>query len=197
MNALHLTDPRIVKMEDDAPIIYGLEFQARALCTQVAETEIARFFVGTQSLKFENQIHQLEYDEENSILSKRVFLHSAGEIWHIASSPVNSDYISTCYNHLTSDGKCEMEGAIWAIPPSKEGNDSPSDESLTTVSSVELVTKLETASYGSDVKSIVWHPVEGNQLISLVDEHILLWDVANNSQAKVCICFIDRNVYLT
>lgn len=172
-------------MEDDAPIIYGLEFQARALCTQVAETEIARFFVGTQSLKFENQIHQLEYDEENNILSKRVFLHGAGEVWHIAASPINPDYISTCYNHLTPDGKCEMEGAIWLIPPSKGGNDSPADDNLSTIPSVEMITKLDTSSYGNDVKSIVWHPVEGNQLISLVDEYILLWDIGNNNQAKL------------
>uniref|UniRef100_A0A3Q1FXG2 Uncharacterized protein n=1 Tax=Acanthochromis polyacanthus TaxID=80966 RepID=A0A3Q1FXG2_9TELE len=42
-------------MEDDAPVIYGLEFQARALTAQTAETDAIRFLVGTQSLKFDNQ----------------------------------------------------------------------------------------------------------------------------------------------
>ena len=31
-------------------------FQARALTAQVAETEAIRFLVGTQSLRFENQV---------------------------------------------------------------------------------------------------------------------------------------------
>lgn len=74
-------------MEDDAPVIYGLEFQvillhlylwscvtavlvilqrnrysllrylqARALTAQTAETDAVRFLVGTQSLKFDNQV---------------------------------------------------------------------------------------------------------------------------------------------
>ncbi|KAI2522295.1 EIPR1 isoform 7 [Pan troglodytes] len=42
-------------MEDDAPVIYGLEFQARALTPQTAETDAIRFLVGTQSLKYDNQ----------------------------------------------------------------------------------------------------------------------------------------------
>ncbi|KAG8512334.1 EARP and GARP complex-interacting protein 1 [Galemys pyrenaicus] len=69
-------------MEDDAPVIYGLEFQtchawphapvprapvpgselvhfppqARALTPQTAETDAIRFLVGTQSLKYDNQV---------------------------------------------------------------------------------------------------------------------------------------------
>ena len=43
-------------MNDDAPVIYGLEYQARALCPQQAETDAIRFLVGTQSLKSENQV---------------------------------------------------------------------------------------------------------------------------------------------
>ncbi|KAK3537189.1 hypothetical protein QTP70_002626 [Hemibagrus guttatus] len=42
-------------MEDDAPVIYGLEFQCRALTSQTAETDAIRFLVGTQSFKFDNQ----------------------------------------------------------------------------------------------------------------------------------------------
>lgn len=45
-----------MNMEDDAAVIYGLEFQARALTAQTAETDAIRFFVGTQSLRFENQV---------------------------------------------------------------------------------------------------------------------------------------------
>lgn len=110
-------------MEDDGPIIYGLEFQviftiffmkvfqinlkinlqkARTLTSQAAETENVSFLVGTQSLKFENQVHQLQYDEEHNVMSKNVFLHSAGELWHMSTSPTNPELLATCYNHISN-----------------------------------------------------------------------------------------------
>ncbi|KAG5857283.1 hypothetical protein ANANG_G00017810 [Anguilla anguilla] len=74
-------------MEDDAPVIYGLEFQARALTAQTAETDAIRFLVGTQSLKFENQIHIIDFDDENNIINKNVLLHQAGRYGTSAPAP--------------------------------------------------------------------------------------------------------------
>ncbi|TWW71634.1 EARP-interacting protein [Takifugu flavidus] len=85
-------------MEDDAPVIYGLEFQARALTSQTGETDAIRFLVGTQSLKFDNQIHIIEFDDENNIINKNVLLHQSGEIWHIAACPADKSVLTTCYN---------------------------------------------------------------------------------------------------
>ncbi|OWK07378.1 hypothetical protein Celaphus_00016868 [Cervus elaphus hippelaphus] len=85
-------------MEDDAPVIYGLEFQARALTPQTAETDAIRFLVGTQSLKYDNQIHVIDFDDENNIINKNVLLHQAGEIWHISASPADKGVLATCYN---------------------------------------------------------------------------------------------------
>nr|XP_021553097.1 protein TSSC1-like [Neomonachus schauinslandi] len=85
-------------MEDDAPVIYGLEFQARALTPQTAETDAIRFLVGTQSLKYDNQIHIIDFDDENNILNKNVLLHQVGEIWHISTSPADRGVLATCYN---------------------------------------------------------------------------------------------------
>uniref|UniRef100_A0A4W6G6M8 EIPR1-like beta-propeller domain-containing protein n=1 Tax=Lates calcarifer TaxID=8187 RepID=A0A4W6G6M8_LATCA len=89
-------------MEDDAPVIYGLEFQARALTAQTAETDAIRFLVGTQSLKFDNQIHIIDFDDENNIINKNVLLHQAGEIWHIGASPADKAVLTTCYNKSES-----------------------------------------------------------------------------------------------
>nr|KAF6307828.1 EARP complex and GARP complex interacting protein 1 [Myotis myotis] len=85
-------------MEDDAPVIYGLEFQARALTPQTAETDAIRFLVGTQSLKYDNQIHIIDFDDENNIINKNVLLHQVGEIWHISASPADKGVLATCYN---------------------------------------------------------------------------------------------------
>nr|KAF6270253.1 EARP complex and GARP complex interacting protein 1 [Pipistrellus kuhlii] len=85
-------------MEDDAPVIYGLEFQARALTPQTAETDAIRFLVGTQSLKYDNQIHIIDFDDENNIINKNVLLHQVGEIWHISASPADKGVLATCYS---------------------------------------------------------------------------------------------------
>lgn len=73
-------------MSERGPVIYGLESQgraltARALAARTAETENIQFFCGTQSLRQDNQVHLLEYDEEKGVLDKTVYLHPEGEIW--------------------------------------------------------------------------------------------------------------------
>nr|CAH7754928.1 unnamed protein product [Callosobruchus chinensis] len=64
-------------MDNENAVIYGLEFQARALAPQLAETEKIRYIIGTQSLKqTNNQIHLLEFDEEKSTVTTLVSKHS-------------------------------------------------------------------------------------------------------------------------
>jgi hypothetical protein len=68
------------------------------LTSQLAETEIQRFLVGTQSLKYVNQVHLVEYNEDSNSLSKCIYEHREGEIWHIAAAPHNKYQFLTCYN---------------------------------------------------------------------------------------------------
>ncbi|KAF6321081.1 EARP complex and GARP complex interacting protein 1 [Rhinolophus ferrumequinum] len=102
-------------MEDDAPVIYGLEFQARALTPQTAETDAIRFLVGTQSLKYDNQIHIIDFDDENNIINKNVLLHQVGEIWHISASPADKGVLATCYNKMSRGSPQETgrESSLW------------------------------------------------------------------------------------
>lgn len=65
--------------------------------------------------------------------------YNAGKIWHLNASP--SDLHSTCYNQITSDGKCEMRGAIWRLPPDKTNYGS--DDSSSSFPSLELITDLD------------------------------------------------------
>ena len=65
---------------EDSALIYGLELPARCLCAQVAETNQTSFLVATQSLRQENQIHLITFDDENNHLEKTVFVHSPGEV---------------------------------------------------------------------------------------------------------------------
>ena len=175
-------------MAEDNSIIYGLEFQARALAPQLAETEAVRFFVGTQSLKFsQNQIHLVELDEERSYVNTRVFPHSAGEIWSVSPSPVSSDVISTCYNTLTEESTCVMKSSLWRLPPLE--TDDSTDTDLDRGSGVhqsssnplECLCDLDTAPYGKEVKVSTFHPTDGSRVMSVVDNNFLLFDVGETA----------------
>uniref|UniRef100_A0A2I3GYF4 EARP complex and GARP complex interacting protein 1 n=1 Tax=Nomascus leucogenys TaxID=61853 RepID=A0A2I3GYF4_NOMLE len=136
-------------MEDDAPVIYGLEFQARALTPQTAETDAIRFLVGTQSLKYDNQIHIIDFDDENNIINKNVLLHQAGEIWHISASPADRGVLATCYNR-TSDSKVLTCAAVWRMPKELEsGSHESPDDSSSTAQTLELLCHLDNTAHGN------------------------------------------------
>nr|CAD7446410.1 unnamed protein product [Timema bartmani]CAD7463673.1 unnamed protein product [Timema tahoe] len=102
-------------MDDGNPIIYGLEFQARALASQLAESDAVRFMVGTQSLKLSNnQVHIVEMNEENGALSTQV------------------------YQHSEEDNMCCMRSAIWRIPPCETDTTPAKLEQLTLLETEEF-----------------------------------------------------------
>lgn len=61
------------QMDENNSIIYGLESQARSLTPQLAEPKEIRFFIATQTLKPNNQLHLVELNESSSSLSAKVF----------------------------------------------------------------------------------------------------------------------------
>ncbi|XP_057597494.1 EARP and GARP complex-interacting protein 1 isoform X2 [Hippopotamus amphibius kiboko] len=227
-------------MEDDAPVIYGLEFQARALTPQTAETDAIRFLVGTQSLKYDNQIHIIDFDDENNIINKNVLLHQAGEIWHISASPADKGVLATCYSK-TADSRVVTCAAVWRMPAELEpgGHESPED-AASPAHALELLCHLDPVARGSTAcrepdpvavltvpggscpeknmqtwcvaaswepksqdgrqtwdsnvgrdaasqeRGVAWEPAgDGKSVISLADNHILLWDLQESSSQAV------------
>ena len=45
------------------------------------------------------QVHQIDFDDENNVINKNVFMHKEGEIWHMSASPLDKNIITTIYNH--------------------------------------------------------------------------------------------------
>ncbi|KAL4624078.1 protein TSSC1, partial [Arapaima gigas] len=176
----------LTKMEDDAPVIYGLEFQARALTAQTAETDAIRFLVGTQSLKFDNQIHIIDFDDENNIINKSVLLHPAGEIWHMGTSPADKSVLTTCYN-TTSDSRVATLAAVWRMPKEWEsGSHESPDDSSNNPQALELLCHLDNTAQGN-MACVLWEPLgDGKRLVSLADNHVTLWDLeASSTKATV------------
>lgn len=182
---------------DDAPVIYGLEdFQARALAAHTAETEKINFLVGTQSLRRINQVQLIEFDDDTSLVTKQTFEHPAGEIWKIVGAPQSVHMIATVYNN-TQDYCGEFGAALWRLP--LEGSSSTMMDDNSGGEQVEKVCSLDgrcegdpqvpgspVMGLGSQMWSVVWAPEDDSRLVTLVDNHLYLWDIkAAGRSAKV------------
>jgi len=160
-------------MNDPAPVIYGLEFQARSLCAQLGETEAIRFLIGTQSLRSDNQVHLIDFEDESNLVTKHVFSHSPGEIWDIASNPADKNILATCYNKII-DGKTKGYASMWRIPPLDETAPpvfelTPGEQSGKCVS-LQHVTDLN--SDHGDIKKVL-------KLLTISERHIDIWQTAS------------------
>ncbi|CAM9619831.1 EARP and GARP complex-interacting protein 1 [Lampetra fluviatilis] len=172
-------------MEDDAPVIYGIEFQARTLTAQTAETDAIRFLVGTQSMKCDNQVHVIDFDDENNVINKTVFYHRSGEVWHISASPGDKNVVATCYNTMV-DNKLQSCASVWRIPRDFDsGSSEPADESGTNPLALELLCHFDNSGHGN-MASVLWEPLgDGSKAVTLSDNHLLCWDLKESSTQAV------------
>lgn len=70
---------------------------------------MVRFLIGTQSLKSENSVQCVEYDEESVLVSKFIYLHPAGEIWQTSAHPSRPDVVGTVHSNSSP--------LSWSQPP--------------------------------------------------------------------------------
>ncbi|XP_057365734.1 EARP-interacting protein homolog isoform X1 [Daphnia carinata] len=171
-------------MEEEAPIIYGLDFQARSLCAQYGETEMVRFLIGTQSLKSENSIHCVEYDEESVLVSKFVYPHPLGEIWQTNAHPNQADIISTVHKGQNQ----KMSATIYKMSPVPTNGQSIDTLDSTSHGQLEAIASLESRDE-KEVAKVLWQPNDGNKVITVsTDSQITLWDFSNEGKLQNAIC---------
>ena len=92
------------RMDEDSPLIYGLEAPARALAAGPAGAGegLVRFLTATQLLRqSSNALHVLEYVEETHSLAKALLRHASGEVWSLAACPrPQSGLVTTVHDAL-------------------------------------------------------------------------------------------------
>ncbi|KAH8307314.1 hypothetical protein KR044_009968 [Drosophila immigrans] len=156
-------------MEENS-LIYGLELQARALTPQYGESNDVCFFIATNSLKPTNQLHLLQYDEEQGTIQSKIFEHALGEVWKLNSCPHDARLLASVYN-VQKGAQVLSQAALLTLPvddPNAASNE-PLKSEYIPWAKVEV---LDTASLGDRVKTIEFHPsqeqtiacVAGNKL---------------------------------
>ncbi|XP_074594908.1 EARP and GARP complex-interacting protein 1 [Brevipalpus obovatus] len=175
----------ITGKELESPLIYGIEHQARALCSQnvsnsSSENSLIRFMVGTQSLQTANQVYLLEFSEEKSTLTKAIFKHDEGEIWHISCSSKNPQLLTTCYSpsSTTRDFKQGSMCSLFELPANF--TNPINEEEYTAPLPLKKIRDFRTNTSPVNVRQTsVWQPEDGNQLATFEEKKVLIWDLEN------------------
>lgn len=76
-----------------------------------------------------------------------------------------------------------MKGAIWQFP---EIRDYTND-----ILQLNKLADIDTTPYGTDLKTIAYHPIDSKKIVSVVDNNFVLWDLSNEGP-QVLICSITR-----
>ncbi|XP_058463447.1 EARP-interacting protein homolog [Malaya genurostris] len=166
-------------MDDNNSLVYGLEFQSRALATQQVESSNARFFLATQSLKPNNQLHVVDLNEDNSALEPKVFSHPLGEVWKLNASPHNGQILASCYSILKGT-QTIMQTALLRLP--EHLNPVEGSQEFLQFANVEI---LNTEGYGSEIRTTEFHPTDESLLSTVIDGKILLFNRAEASSKVV------------
>jgi len=154
-------------------VVYGLTTKARCFTSRIAETENVQFFVGTLSLKEENEIHLIEVrhdDDDVQVKCISIFSHQ-NEIWHMSACPSDRNLLFTVYNCVTypsvpSSGNSfrnDFKVSLWKI---KEED-----------SSLEEIVQLK--DHAGMIKCILWNPSEKKPetVVSLDESNIQVWNL--------------------
>lgn len=72
---------------------------------------------------------------------------------------------------FSEEGTCQMKGAIWKFPDMKEYTND--------ILTLNKLANIDTTPYGTDLKSIAYHPTDSKKVVSVVDNNFILWDLAD------------------
>ncbi|MBN3281128.1 EIPR1 protein, partial [Polyodon spathula] len=144
----------------------------------------------------DQNIHIVDFDDENKIINKNVLLHQVGEIWHISASPADKSVLTTCYSK-TSDNKVITCAAMWRMPKESEsGNHESPDDSSSNPQALELLCHLDNTAHGNIACSATlegkgqlkltsgrWSPHHNcTQVVTANDTAIRGWDIRSMRQ---------------
>lgn len=81
----------------------------------------------------------------------------------------------------TDEGICTMKGALWQLPIL--------DEYTTDIVHLNKISDIDTTPYGNELKTIVYHPMEGSKAVAVVDNNFVLWHL-NECTPQVHLLYI-------
>ncbi|CAI2170604.1 3714_t:CDS:10 [Funneliformis geosporum] len=147
--------------------VYGLRHQARCLTAVVADSDHNKFLVGSQSLRRQNEIHLLDFREDEFEITSSVFQHYE-EIWDIASFDSNV---------IQSKASLWRMSNIEAISEDSETNPQSQHAPVAPSSPLETIFEVDG---DATVKKILWEPKKVLAKFASIHDHALnVWALSD------------------
>lgn len=172
-----------VVMYSTSSTTYTAKHQARCLCAVAGEKH--RFMVGTCSVREENEIHVLNYDEGSNVLTCIGSLQHPLEVVCINASPYDAGKLGTCGGLRTGS----YEAALWSWKDAMDewiDDDPPRADEWAGKSRGALtpIAKLNDACQDGYLRSFLWCPKEhqNEHFMATVDgSHLRTWDASGST----------------
>ena len=106
-------------MSYNTTAIYGMPYQSRCIAAQHGDPEHHRFLVATSQLRSANEIHLIDFHEDdNEIDCVAVYKHE-NETWALAPSRHDARTFFTVHNNQED----KLRGTLWRAPELAEGDE--------------------------------------------------------------------------
>lgn len=154
---------------------YTCKHKSRVLAAQEGDCERHRFWVGSASLRDENEILLLEFNEElqESLLCAQVYSHPAGEVGSLAPSPRDPNLFFSS----SSTG-----ATLWNAAGASDAADLESS-ALPTPLALEPVASVAEAG----VCSVLWQPLEAAaERVATYRDSVRVFDLGNSALKEAC-----------
>ncbi|KAF0373004.1 WD40 repeat-like protein [Gigaspora margarita] len=156
--------------------VYGLRHQARCLTAVIAETEQNKFLVGSQTLKRDNEIHLINFNEDEFEITSTIYQHLE-EVWDIAACPAKSDLFFTCYKTFDSISS-RTKAKLWRMNNSdvisedfEKGSRPPRSTSHLPLECIFEIKEDDT------IKKVLWDPKKDlTKFVSIHDSSLRIWE---------------------
>lgn len=174
-------------MFNSSSCAYGGKLQSRCLVAQEANSDQHRFLIGSTSLREENEVELVDYNQESSTATcLHVFPHTH-EIWHMSPNPHDASLLTTSFND--TDGPAAMLWKMNAAEPSPISDDFGSVPDVHRRSSSVGGASLEQMSAfecPDGLPRLLWEPKRCNgssseRLIALDQHSFRLLDLSDGS----------------
>jgi len=160
---------------EETSCVYGINHKTRCMVAQTAEQEKNRFIIGTQDPRDDNEIHLLEYDEDEYEISSIIFKHP-GEIWSMTEHPYLSDMLFTTYKIPNST---TMQTSLW-----KMNSTDVTDDSITE----HFIDNMFTFNSEYKIKKVICEPSESSTKLATLEENTInIWDINSLSDTSESI----------
>ncbi|RKP16600.1 WD40 repeat-like protein [Rozella allomycis CSF55] len=148
-------------------LFYNISQPAKSLTSVYSENERQLFLVGTCDIQQDNEIHLIDYDEDEHRFYSSIFDHP-NEVISIASSNHNLKLIATCSSLATSTLKEENSADLFLLsecdPKGSQDN----------TSELKPLGKLTSK---NDPHAVIFSPFDANIVVTLHKSNAILYSI--------------------